>query len=316
MKVLKRMTFVLGVVFSSFVVFGTAHAQITRPEISQSVSTVQEITIAAEDGAEVFAVLREPPGRGPFPAVIQVHGGLGTQTRAYLHYLVDTNATNMRLLANGYAIIAPTFRPRMGDDSLHDGLLDLLAVVDYVKEMESVDANSVALFGCSAGGDLVLAAASERDVAAVVAEEPATVLFTGMSDAALALKELPPVQSLATMFADPHTYFTADVQNLTRARIRAIRAPLFIAQGDQPQVPGFLEMHDEILFPEFDAADKEWTRTAYAGEHCFGFRGITEQSLEFFDDIREFLEEHLPTQPTPVDASVSYVEATRFEEPE
>ena len=56
----------------------TAQTPLTRPLISEQVSPVEEISIQAQDGYDVIGVVRKPPGSGPFPAVVVVHGGLNT----------------------------------------------------------------------------------------------------------------------------------------------------------------------------------------------------------------------------------------------
>ena len=54
--------------------------------------------------------------------------------------------------------------------------------MDYVQKLPYVNAGSLAVYGCSGGGDLAVAVASERRVAAIAGEEPASILFTGVFD--------------------------------------------------------------------------------------------------------------------------------------
>ena len=49
---------------------------VTRPAIPLELCGVEEIRVKARDGAEAIAALRKPPGDGPFPAVVFLHGGL------------------------------------------------------------------------------------------------------------------------------------------------------------------------------------------------------------------------------------------------
>ena len=55
-----------------------------------------------------------------------------------------------------------------------------MAAVEYLQRLPYVNAASVGVYGCSGGGDLALAVAAEKPVAAIVAEEPASMLFTGV----------------------------------------------------------------------------------------------------------------------------------------
>ena len=105
-----------------------------------------------------------------------------------------------RFLAAGFVTVIPTFHSAV----VPQGVWDMLAIVDHVKQMREVDPTSVVLYGCSAGGDLVLKLAGETEVAATTAEEPVTLGFTGMftedtpkAGASFTLADLSP------MWADP-----------------------------------------------------------------------------------------------------------------
>src|SRR5260221_400741 len=50
--------------------------QVTSPEISERACPVEMITIPCADGHHVTGFTRRPPGAGPFPTVIFLHGGL------------------------------------------------------------------------------------------------------------------------------------------------------------------------------------------------------------------------------------------------
>ena len=51
---------------------------ITRPAVSQAACPIKRATPVAADGHRGLAFVRTPPGKGPFPAAIIVHGGLVT----------------------------------------------------------------------------------------------------------------------------------------------------------------------------------------------------------------------------------------------
>src|SRR5207244_2659685 len=53
-------------------------AEVTYPEVSEKVCPGSVISIASKAGNQVTAVVRQPPGSGPFPAIILLHGGLST----------------------------------------------------------------------------------------------------------------------------------------------------------------------------------------------------------------------------------------------
>jgi dipeptidyl aminopeptidase/acylaminoacyl peptidase len=292
-----------------------ADAQVTRPHVPAEISPVTDITVLAHDGHEVIAVVRLPPGDGPFPAVIALHGGLATMTRDVLRDRALSNPTMTRLLANGYVTVVATRRD--AGPETQELVSDTLAVVDYVKRMDSVDPDSVAIYGCSAGGDLALDISIQGDVAAVASEEPGVVLFTGMlgNEPPLNGETYTPPEAVA-LYQNPQAHYTPELQTSTRAKVGKIDEPIFLIQGDQLFVAGtgttvdLVGLENEILVREMDAAGKQWTRSVYAGQtHCFGFAGITEASRDFFEDMDRFFRQHLPTPPTPLDRSlVNYVE--------
>ena len=76
---------------------------ITRPAVSEAASPVETIAPVARDGHRGLGLLRKPPGIGPFPAVVIIHGGLTTVPRAMLE-TVAAGPMASRLLAAGYVI--------------------------------------------------------------------------------------------------------------------------------------------------------------------------------------------------------------------
>ncbi|MGH2959105.1 MAG: alpha/beta hydrolase, partial [Solirubrobacterales bacterium] len=124
---------------------------------------------------ECGAWFYRPEGAGPFPTVVMCHG-LGA-------------VREMRLGANAAAfaeagIAALNFTYRNFGDSggeprqvLDIGRQreDIGAAIEYVKGLDDVNAERIALFGSSFGGGHVIAVAADRDdIAAVVTQCPFT----------------------------------------------------------------------------------------------------------------------------------------------
>ena len=84
---------------------------ITRPLVSEDASPLESIAPTMSEGSRGEGFLRKPPGPGPFPAVVLVHGGIarwpGQQLR---EYALGTWAS--RFLAAGYVVGAITYRSR------------------------------------------------------------------------------------------------------------------------------------------------------------------------------------------------------------
>jgi dipeptidyl aminopeptidase/acylaminoacyl peptidase len=116
-----------------------------------------------------------PPGDGPFPVVIHVHGGPENQFRPRFN-------SDFQLLIDqlGVAIIAPNVRGSLGYGThyitLDDGyqreapLRDIGALLDWIALQPQLDQDRVAIMGASYGGYVALASAvkfSDRLRAAV-----------------------------------------------------------------------------------------------------------------------------------------------------
>src|SRR5262245_42486098 len=87
-----------------------ASAQITIPVISEQSSPVVPMTPVAQDGHRGVGLLRKPPGPGPFPAVVMIHGNVVTRPAESLSRYALTAATPSRFLAAGYVVAVITYR--------------------------------------------------------------------------------------------------------------------------------------------------------------------------------------------------------------
>jgi len=154
--------------------------QVTRPEVSETACPLETIAPIARDGYRGQGVLRKPPGKGPFPAMIWVHPGITTFPLPRLQLIARDGASPLRFLAAGYLIVVPTYRSRDIDPQSTQSLDDTLAVVEYVRKLPYVDSESIVVYGCSGGGDLALEVAAATRICAVIPEEPATVVMSGI----------------------------------------------------------------------------------------------------------------------------------------
>lgn len=113
---------------------------------------------------EIPAFVYTPPGRGPFPVVIHIHGGPESQ------YQPEFSSTFQMWLAElGVAVIAPNVRGSSGygndylslDDGpqREDAVKDIGALLDWIATQPELDATRVAVHGSSYGGYMVLASA-------------------------------------------------------------------------------------------------------------------------------------------------------------
>ncbi len=123
--------------------------------------------------AEVAAWLYTPPGEGPSAAVVLGHGLGGIKEMGLGPYAERFAAAGFVALAFDYRHFGESGgEPRLLLD-IDRQLADWRAAVAYVRGLPEVDPARVALFGSSfGGGHVILTAARDQTVAAVVAQCP------------------------------------------------------------------------------------------------------------------------------------------------
>ncbi len=226
-----------------------------RPAVSEIACPLERTTPRAQDGHTGLAFVRKPPGKGPFPAVVIIHGGLAAWPEKQLSEYALNSPQPSRFLAEGYAVAALTYRSRDLDPQDKLCVQDCLAVVNQMKRRPFVDPKSVVVYGCSGGGDLALEVAAATEVCTIVPEEPASLLLTGAYDTSAPKKgERYTPADANFILEDPKRYYTPELQKLTRAKLGRIQCPILIVQGgDVHRVNRF---NQEVLIPELRARQK------------------------------------------------------------
>ncbi|MES2626169.1 MAG: alpha/beta fold hydrolase [Pseudomonadota bacterium] len=264
-----------------------ASEPVMRPIIAETTIPVQAIVPIASDGTAGEAFLRKPPGDGPFPAVILIHGGAPRwTTEALRDYIVHIHAS--RFLAAGYVVVAMTRRDldlELPFAEEQPAVKDAVAVLDYVKDLPYVDPDNVVVRGTSVGGYLTLEVAAARDVAAILVEEPFSFPFVGVNLA------------------------NGTDQKPDTSKLARINTPILHIQGDQ--TPNINDFNKDVFMPAVKATGKSLTELTYPGElHSFAFFDNAERtlhpavSLEAFKQIDKFFQEHLTLKPTPLAANL------------
>jgi acetyl esterase/lipase len=295
-----------------------AQSAVTRPAVSEAACPLEIIRPVARDGHRGLAVLRKPPGPGPFPVAIWVHGGITTVPLDRLQASARDGATYTRLLAAGYVVVGPTYRSRDEDPQSPISLADVAATLEHVRQLPYADANSIVVGGCSGGADLALELASQTSMAAVVAEEPASMVMAGMFNRSIPKKgaRYTPEDGFFLM-DNPKEYYTPQYQKILRAKVAKIAAPILIVQGspDRTELP-INRFNAEVLVPELRAANKRVEVRSYDGQgHCFCIgSGVPRPSggptpasapraaLDAFGDIDAFCRKYLRIQPRDIDS--------------
>jgi len=283
--------------------------EVMRPAVSETACPIERLSPLAQDGHRGLAFVRTPPGKGPFPLVVIIHGGLVTWPEAQLRQYILNSPLPSRFLAAGYVVAAVTYRSRDLDPQDKVSLEDCLAALNHLKQLPSVDPKSAVVYGCSGGGDLAVEMAAATDVCAIIPEEPASVLLTGVYNTSLPKKgERYTPGDGAALLENPKRYYTPDFQKKTRAKLAPIQCPILIIQGDVHPINHF---NAEVLIPELRAAGKKLEVLTYSREpHCFYFYGEGTRTprpaiaLKAFNDMAAFCRRHVRVKPKALDVKL------------
>jgi dipeptidyl aminopeptidase/acylaminoacyl peptidase len=201
--------------------------------------TGASVRIPSFDGKDVPAFVYTPPGDGPFPAIIDVHGGPTSQSRR------DFSPMRQYLVSKGYVVLVPNVRgstgygktwTRLDNMDLGGGpLKDVVACKKYLVEKGHVAADKVVVMGGSYGGYMALAAATFTPD-----EFAAEVDYFGVSDLKTLVESFPPYWASAASeiykkFGDPKNPAHAAYQH-DRSPIHfldRVTKPLLVVQGEK-----------------------------------------------------------------------------------
>jgi dipeptidyl aminopeptidase/acylaminoacyl peptidase len=192
------------------------------------------VRFTSADGVGVAALLYRPPGTGPFPVVLHIHGGPEDQAVPVSDPLID------ELLARGIAVLATNIRGSSGyglryqrlvyRDWGGDDVEDLRAAAEFLRAQPWADASRLGVYGASYGGFSSLNCLTRLPEywRAGVAECPVSDLVAG-------LRSLPPTwrrrgRAWIGDLGDPD-----DVRRLVHAspmtHAERVRAPMLLIHG-------------------------------------------------------------------------------------
>lgn len=205
------------------------------------------------DGMEIPALVYKPKGLKAgekVPALVQVHGGPGGQTR--LNY----SSSFQYLLNHGYAILCVNNRGSSGygktffaaDDLKHgnEDLKDCIAGKKYLQGLDYVDGEKIGIYGGSYGGYMVMAALTFAPE-----EFDAGVNLFGVTNWLRTLKSIPPWwasfrEALYTEMGDPAKDSVALYNKSPLFHAKNITKPFIVLQGSND--PRVLQVEsDEIV---------------------------------------------------------------------
>ena len=248
---------------------------------------IEVLEVVVNDGKRNKGVLVLPPGEGPFPGVVALHGGMGEWPEHDLkHYAI--HLAGSLFPKHGYATLTADYRhPSLGLGDVQD----IIAAYKTLCAHPKVDGKRVAVFGTSHGGIITLWASMQIRPKCIAVESCQTDVAGGYRILEDRVREhgeplsnyLKTDLALWTEFAErmggtpeeaPEAY--AKASPCTRAA--AIQSPLLILQGTDTNIPQATKMHEAML---------------EAGRHC---------ELKMYDDAPHAFLEHMRDIPATIEA--------------
>lgn len=228
----------------------------------------------APDGLIVPGFIAIPRTSRPtagYPAIIWVHGGPASQTRA------DFRPDIQMLLDQGFVVLLPNVRGSSGygraymesdDGELRPAALaDLMAGREWLAARPDIDPARIGIMGQSYGGWMVLAAISMHPE-----QWQAAVNYYGIADFVTLLERTGPWRrdhrAREYGFPDTHNHLFAEISPIHHAA--KVTAPLLVAHGNRdPRVPkhesdqfvaALRERQLPVRYVEFDYAGHGFIR--------------------------------------------------------
>ncbi|WP_343418261.1 prolyl oligopeptidase family serine peptidase [Candidatus Flexifilum breve] len=175
-----------------------------------------------------------PQGEGQFPVVLSIHGGPEAQERARYNY----NGLYQYLLSRGFGVLAPNIRGSTGygityQKLIHrdwggDELKDIEHAAIYLRSLDWVDSNRIAVYGGSFGGFATLSAITRLPDYWALAVD-----LVGPANLVTFAKAVPP-HWRATMkewVGDPEEDFDMLMARSPITYVDQIKVPLLVIQG-------------------------------------------------------------------------------------
>ena len=271
------------------------------PEIdSNDLVKGEVVRFKSFDGMEIPGILYTPKGLKAgekVPALVQVHGGPGGQTR--LNY----SGGYQYLINHGYAILCVNNRGSSGygktfyaaDDKRHgnEDLKDCIAGKQYLQSLDFVDGEKIGIYGGSYGGYMVMAALTFAPE-----EFDAGVNYFGVTNWLRTLKSIPPWwssfrEALYTEMGDPVKDSVALYNKSPLFHAKNITKPFIVLQGSND--PRVLQVESDEIVAAAKANNVPVDYVIFSDEgHGFVKK---ENNIKASESVLKFLDKYLKGVP-------------------
>jgi dipeptidyl aminopeptidase/acylaminoacyl peptidase len=251
------------------------------------------ISYESFDGLEIPAFYYRPSGTGPFPVLIDIHGGPEAQARPWF-----SPAKQFWVKELGVAILVPNVRGSTGygktfqtlDNGMkrEDSVRDIGALLDWIGDRPELDPDRIGVVGGSYGGYMVLAALVHYPdrIRAGMDRVGISNFVTFLENTKEYRRDVR--RSEYGDERDPEMRaFLEEISPLNH--VDKIRSALFVSQGaNDPRVPA--SEGEQIVSAITDAGGEVWWMLARNEGH--GFRRQSNRDL-WLQIATLFIEQHL-----------------------
>lgn len=244
------------------------------------------------DDRTIAAFLYRPQGDGPYPVVLSIHGGPEAQERPMYMYA----GFYQYLVSHGIGVLAPNVRGSTGYGATYQKLIhhdwggaelgDFEKAAEFLRSLDWVDPDRIAVFGGSFGGFATLSCLSRLPHLWA-----AGVSVVGPSNLVTFVKAVPPTwrRLMAAWVGDAETERDFLMARSPITYTDDIVAPLFVIQGAND--PRVVKAESDQIVERLRARGVDVRYDVYADEgHGFTNR---DNEIKALGDAGDFLVGHL-----------------------
>jgi len=244
----------------------------------------RSVRFPSSDNQMVQGWLAVPDGHGPFPAIIEMHGGMATLQRERFvpasQAWLDAGFAFLSVNFRGSSTFGRAFERKVWDDLGHWELEDVVAGRTFLIEQGIATASQVFLTGASFGGYLTLLGIGKYPElwAGGMAEAPVLGLETLYETAGGAMRSVQMSFLGGTPEEQPERYRASSALTY----VEQVRAPVLIVSGrnDYRSPAGPIELYEQKLKEQGKAIEVVWFEAGHISSTLQTELGIAYQEHE------------------------------------